>query len=109
VLLQHAIGGGRPPDDVVAQAGYGPVQALQDPQVLLDRLLDQVVVVPDDGVRSVDLAQRADIAGFQRGEEADNKFLTDGSALLRSPERLAASVSVQVANAALPMAAMVCS
>jgi hypothetical protein len=81
---------------------------LQHLQVLLDRLLDQVVVVPDDGVRSVDLAERADVAGFQRGEEADNKFLADGSTLLdgRSASRRPLAY---VASAALPMAAMVCS
>jgi hypothetical protein len=41
--------------------------------------------VPDDGVRRVDLAQRAEVAGFDRGEEADDKFLflADGSASLR--------------------------
>jgi len=48
------------------------VQALQHLQVVLDGLLDQVVVVPDDGVRGVDLAQRVDVAGFERGEETDD-------------------------------------
>jgi hypothetical protein len=57
---------------------------LQHLQVVLDGLLDQVVVVPDDGIRSVDLPQRVDVAGLQRGEEADDEFLADGSALPRS-------------------------
>jgi hypothetical protein len=56
------------------------VQAPQHLQVVLDRLLDQVVVVPDDRVRRVDLPQGVDVAGFQRGEEADDKFLADGCA-----------------------------
>ena len=72
VLLQHAVGSRHPPDDVVAQAGHDPVQAPQHLQVVLDGLLDQVVVVPDDGVRGVDLAQRVDVAGFERGEETDD-------------------------------------
>jgi len=78
------------------------VQALQHLQVVLDRLLDQVVVVPDDGIRSVDLPQRADVAGFQRGEEADDEFLADASVLAD------ASASLFV-NAVRPIAAMVCS
>jgi hypothetical protein len=90
------------------------VHARQHLQVLLDRLLQQVVVMPDDRVRSVDLAERVDVAGFQRGEEADNQFLVDGGVLAdggvlldnwsawRRPFGL-------VASAPLPMAAMVCS
>jgi hypothetical protein len=58
------------------------VQAPQRLQVVLDRLLDQVVVVPDDRVRRVDLPQGVDVAGFQRAEEADDEFLADGSASL---------------------------
>jgi hypothetical protein len=38
--------------------------------------------VPDHGIGRVDLAQRAEVAGFYRGEEADDKFLADGSASL---------------------------
>ena len=72
VLLQYAISGRRSPDDVIPEAGHGAVQALQDLQVVFDRLLDQVVVVPDDRVGSIDLSQRRDIARFERGEEADN-------------------------------------
>ena len=80
VLLQHPVGGRRAPDDVVAQARHGPVQSLQHLQVVLDRLLEQVVVVPDHSIGRVDLAQRAEVAGFDRGEKADDKFLADGSA-----------------------------
>ena len=92
VLLQHPVGRGHPPDDVVAQAGHHPVQASQDLQVVLDGLLDQVIVMPDDGVRSVDLAQRVDVTGFQRGEEADDEFLADSRALLPSGPSLKAGV-----------------
>ena len=69
-MLQHPVGRGHPPDDVIAQPGYRAVQALQDLQVLLDGLLDQVVVVPDDGIRGIDLAQCGDVAALQGGEEA---------------------------------------
>jgi hypothetical protein len=108
VLLQHAVLGGDPPDNVVVQAGYRPDGARERLQVLLDRLLEQVVVVPDDRVRGVDLADRVDVAGFQRGEEADNEFLADGSALLdnRSASRRPFG---SVVGAAPLMAAMVCS
>jgi hypothetical protein len=64
------------------QAGHHPVQAAQRLQVVLDRLLEQVVVVPDDRVRRVDLLQGADIAGFQRAEEADDEFLADSCLLM---------------------------
>jgi hypothetical protein len=64
MLLQHTIGSRHPPDDVVSQAGHGSVQALQYLQVVIDGLFDQVIVVPDDGIRRVDLAQRVDVAGF---------------------------------------------
>ena len=98
VLLQHPVGRRHPPDDVIAQAGHRPVQALQHLQVVLDGLLDQVVVVPDDGVRSVDLAQRLDVAGFQRGEEADDKFLADGSALLRSQRATVLAIAAMICS-----------
>jgi hypothetical protein len=60
------------------------VQPLQHLQVVLDRLLEQVVVVPDHSIGCVDLAQRAQVAGFYRGEEADDKFgfLADDGASL---------------------------
>ena len=90
VLLQHPVGRRHPPDDVVSQAGHDPVQALQYLQVVLDGLFDEVIVVPDDGIRSVDLTQRVDVAGFQRGEETDDKLLADGGALLHD-RRLADS------------------
>ena len=34
-----------------------------------------LIVVPDDGIRSVDLTQRADVASFQRGEETDDRVV----------------------------------
>ena len=84
VLLQHPVRGRRAPDEVVAQARDGPVEPLQDLQVVLDRLLEQVVVVPDQSVGCVDLAQRAQVAGLDRGEETDDEFLVlaDGGASL---------------------------
>jgi hypothetical protein len=90
VLLQHPVRGRDPPDDLVVQAGHHPVQAPQRLQVVLGRLLEQVVVVPDDRVRRVDLLQGADVAGFQRAEEADDEFLADSCLLMsghRCPER----------------------
>jgi len=75
VLLQHSIGRRHPPYDVVSQARHGPVQPLQYLQVVLDGLFDQVIVVPDDGIRSIDLAQRVDVASFQRGEETDDRVV----------------------------------
>jgi hypothetical protein len=109
VLLQHAVVGGVPPDDVVVQAGYRPDRARQRLQVLLDRLLEQVVVVPDDRVRGVDLADRVDVAGFQRGKEADNEFLADGSALLDYRNASRCPFGSVVPAVLLLMAAMVCS
>src|SRR5271165_1673446 len=75
VLLQHAVGSRNPPDDVIAQARHRAVQALKDLQVLFGGLLHQVVVVPDDGVWGIDLAQRADVAGLEGGEETRDQFL----------------------------------
>jgi len=40
------------------------VQAGQHRQVVVDILLEQVVVVPDQGVRRVDLAEGTDVAGL---------------------------------------------
>jgi hypothetical protein len=72
MLLQDAVSSPSPPDDVVAQAGHGAVQARQHFQVVVHRLLDQVIVVPDQRVGRVDLAQRLDVTGLQGSEEADD-------------------------------------
>ncbi|MFZ0045664.1 MAG: DUF1345 domain-containing protein [Streptosporangiaceae bacterium] len=92
VLLQDTVSDGRPPDDVVVQAGHGPVQALQDNQVVVHALLEQIVVMPDQRVRRVDLAQGPDVAGFQGGEEADHDVFAAAHA--------GASCSVVAAGAA---------
>jgi hypothetical protein len=48
MLLQHTVSGRSPADDVVAQAGHGAVQARKHLQAVVYRLLEQVIVVPDE-------------------------------------------------------------
>jgi hypothetical protein len=67
--LEAAGGGGGSTDVGVAHSGQVVDQPPQGAQVLVGRLLDAVVVVPDHGVGSVELADEVDPAGFDGAEQ----------------------------------------
>jgi len=67
-------------DEVIETArGFYPDSLAESQQVTAlltgECLMGGLIVVPDDGIRSVDLTQRVDVASFQRGEETDDRVV----------------------------------
>ena len=75
VVTRHAVVGHDPTDLRVSQTLHLAVDVGKDAEVVLDPLLDLIVVVPDDRVRRIDIAQSRDVSRFDRREEAVDKLL----------------------------------
>ena len=69
VLLHEALGGPEPADLFIAQLAHVPDEPSQDPQILVQRLRDAIVVVPHDRVGGVDSTHRFEVGGDDRGEQ----------------------------------------
>ena len=69
VLLQEPAGNGDSALHLIAPIRYVPAHPGQDLEVLLDRLLKAVMIVPDTRVRRVDRADLIDVAGFNGAEK----------------------------------------
>src|SRR5207237_597447 len=90
-------------DVVVVQVAHVPRQPGQHAQVLLDRLLDPVEVVPDAGVGRVQAAHSFDVARLDRSQQTVSEV-----AHARSPVRPSPNVRTWTETEGVPRRGPTC-